>query len=106
RHEVRQNLVVSRLWKRHIDRPGPIGLFFRMYMLEVLHILADDEQVILPFVNHFEFLDGLAATGMENSKQQLRPLPRLQNSRHGAKIESIIAVIERSRTDGKTALYD
>src|SRR5262249_51580472 len=53
RHEIRQNFVVSRLWQSHIYRPLTVGLLFRMDMLEVLHILADDEQVILPLLDYF-----------------------------------------------------
>ena len=33
-------------------------------MLEVLHVLADHEQVILPLVDDFEFLNGLAVAGI------------------------------------------
>src|SRR2546425_8912865 len=70
-----------------------------MDVLEVLHILADDEQVILPFVNDLEFLDGLASSRMKDSEQQLRLLPRPYDGRHSAEIQPIIPHIERRRTD-------
>jgi len=40
-----------------------------MDMLEIFHILADDEQVVLPFVDNLELLDGFAATGMEDPEE-------------------------------------
>jgi hypothetical protein len=40
-----------------------------MDVLKELHVLADDEQVVLPFVNGFELLDRFATSRMKNSEQ-------------------------------------
>ena len=68
--------------------PGAVGLLFRMDVLEVLHVLADDEQMILPFVDDFELLDRFTGAGMKNPEEQLRLLPGLHDSRHGAEVQA------------------
>src|SRR5262245_44455815 len=65
-----------------------------MDMLEILHVLADHKQVILPLVDHFELPDRLTVTGMENSKKQFCALPRLYDRGYGPELQSIIADIK------------
>ena len=55
----------------------PSGCSLGMDVLEVLHVLADDEQVILPLVHDLELLDRLAGAGMEDPEAQRRLLPGL-----------------------------
>src|SRR5262245_7047361 len=70
-----------------------------MDVLEVLHVLADHEQVILPFVNHFEFLDGLACTRVKDAKHQLCLLAGLHYGRNRPEVQSVIADVERRSTN-------
>src|SRR5215475_11521856 len=76
RHEIGEDLVIAGFRKGDVDRPGAIRLLLRMNMLEILHILADDEKMVLAFVYDLEFLDRLVTAWMKNAKQQLCLLTR------------------------------
>ena len=97
RQEIRQHLVISGFRECHLDGPRPIRLLFRVNVLEVLHVLADDKQVILPFVHDLESLDRLARARMEDSEAQCGLLPRLHHRRRRGEVQTIIAHVKRRR---------
>src|SRR5215472_5287633 len=68
-----------------------------MNVLEILHVLADDEQVVLPFMYRLELLDHLASAGMDDAKAQRRLLARLHHRRDGTEVEPVVAHVERRR---------
>src|SRR5438128_251313 len=70
-----------------------------MDVLEVLHVLADHEQVILPLVHDLEFLDGLAVARMKDSEEELCLLAGFCNRRYGAEFKLVVADIEWRGTD-------
>ena len=96
RKEVRQHLVVPGLRQRHVDRPRAVRLLLRMDVLEVLHVLADDEQVILPLVHHLELRDRLAGARMEDAEAPASPSgPACTTAGSVVKIEPVVAHVER-----------
>src|SRR4030095_13625461 len=66
--EIRQHLVVPRLGKGHLDDPRSISLKLRVDVLEVSHVLADHEEVILPLVNGLELEDRFSSARMEDAE--------------------------------------
>jgi hypothetical protein len=103
RQQIRQHFVVAGFRQGDVDRPCPIRLLLRMNMLEVLHVLADHEQVVLPFVDDFELLHDLAGAGVKNAKAQSRFLTHLDDRRDRAEIEIVVADVERRRVHERHA---
>ena len=64
RHEIRKDFVIAGLREHDVNHPGPVRLLFGMNVLEGLHVLANDEEVILALVYRFEFLDRIAGGRM------------------------------------------
>src|SRR5215471_6948912 len=98
-HEIGEDLVIAWFRKGDVDRPGAVRLLFGMNVLEILHVLADDEKMVLTFVYDFEFLDRLATAWMKNAKQQLCLLTRLNDRRNRLKVEPVITNIKWGRPD-------
>src|SRR5262249_42625707 len=94
-HKIREDFIITGLRQRQLDGPSTVGLFLGMDMLEVIHILTDHEEVILPFVDHFKLVDSLTVSRMKNSEQQLRLLAWLHNGGRSLKVETVISNIER-----------
>ena len=66
REKVREDLVVPRRRQRDVDRPRLVRLLFGVNVLEVRHVLADDEEVIGPLVYQLERLHLFAGAWMPN----------------------------------------
>ena len=52
--KVREHLVVARPWQGDVDPPRAVGVLLGMEVLEMLHVLADHEQVVAPVVDRLE----------------------------------------------------
>ena len=65
-----------------------------MDMLEVRHVLADDEQVVLAFVNPFETRDRLVAIGPKYAKGPSRLLARPQHGRRRRQLHAVVPHVE------------
>ena len=63
-------------------------------MLEVRHVLADDEQVVLAFVNPFETRDRLVAIGPKYAKRPSRLLARPQHGRRGLQFHAVVPYVK------------
>ena len=67
-----------------------------MNVLEVGHVLADDEQVVLAFVNPLEPRDRLVAIGPEDAKGPSRRLARTHHGRSGRQIHAVVRARRRA----------
>src|SRR5687768_3941659 len=65
-----------------------------MNVLELRHVLADDEQVVLALVNSFEARDRLVAIWPEHAKGPSRRLARTQHGRSGREIHAVVPHVE------------
>ena len=93
-HEIREHFVVARLRQRYVERPRAVGLLHGMDVLEVLHVLPDHEQVILPLVNGLELRDSLVGIGLEHAEAPTRGLACPHHCRRGGQLQPIVADVE------------
>jgi hypothetical protein len=65
-----------------------------MDVLKVSHVLADDEQVVLPLVHGLELQYAFAGAWMRDAKLPLRGLASLHDRRFGGELEPVVADVE------------
>ena len=66
-----------------------------MNVLKVRHVLADDEEVILPLVHGLEFENRFTRAWMEDAEAPLRRFACLHDGRLGRELEPVVAHVER-----------
>ena len=69
----------------------------------MLHVLADDEQVVLPLVHGLELLDRLARAGMNDPEIAAWRADRLDDGGDGAEVEIVVANVERGGVNERHA---
>ncbi len=96
-HEVAQQLIVAGLGDARVDRPRAVSAHDRMDVLEELQIPADDEQVKLFRVDHFEVLDDLAGAWAQEREEQSDGLSGSHLGGLGAQHQAEVTRVVRSR---------
>src|SRR5207244_12962367 len=97
--EVRQDLVISGPWQCNVDRPRSVRSLFGVDVLEIVHVLADDEKVIQLVVHELELRDLLAGARVEHFEEQ-HDLPACRDdARHRLELQPVVAHVKGSRED-------
>ena len=110
RKKIRQDLVVAWFRQHHVNRPRTVSLLLGVDVLEVLHVLANDKEMVSLLVDRLEARDPLTGARMKDPKTQRRLFSRRDNRWHRLEVHAIVADVERRRgnqrhaADGTTAL--